>query len=1606
MASTDVAIWTEHETKTIDSSSKPCTMVMYRIVSNKYITGLYVPSILLKSGSIFPAWNDTYQSIGNGLLAGPTTIVNNWQVKGTLQNTNDPTTNRLLLAGTTTQAVSYSGSISSTNYKSTFANFVDTTFSIGPGLQVANITGGLHSSLATDKLAEMTPNDFSTILASNTYNSAVITDNSYNAQNQAFAKSWSGDVVSANTFVIAVSKKAIFSTERWGTGRGITLQNIGIFDGTQCVGINTGVVTNLSSISYTYDGTNSTYTPQNDVGDTSSLKFATSIMPSGGTVGYTTGNAVSCYIQITTNNIASHTINGTYLLKANIVDPINASTNATVQTFTGSSTGILMGLKLENMSLNFTSGYSRPSLTEEAKGAKIKLTWSIGNLNHIYKQTDGSYLTDTTGTDKVVYIENIRRVRTDGYQQPNDTRSQDVLYIGDGSANAISILPEKLWTNNSSDSITDTYGLWFNARYSYYIDAFNVVTGETILNQEHSVTTGPATPINWQEAQVAIESGNPSIQMEWENPLATGTATTIKYTVARTAYGGTGVDVSDNSTTETFTGFTQLSVNNIITTAYSTTTSETLLYGKEFTYTLQANATGNSNTISNVTFSVPDYSSGNSELNYTLDASQNEVGTIIQSSDYLDNSLTYQNNYIVITVPTDYQFTDSSSPTEYQIFEKYKLIATIPKTKVDLSGNKIIFSKYWLNGTNTSMTGAYNTGIFINVIAADPTNGKFSAVGTTKYVKTLAQPKLPYPMPVTNITATDNLLNRITLNWTLPNDSSDTNSPTTYHYISNILIYAIINPNETTDHYDTTETNFDFSTIELPASNTIDGTKYRLITTQGVVTSYTHTNLWDNEIVGYRIVTTNSQGLFSGQDPNNPTSGNILWGTTQTDISGSTYREPIVNYLDLYTFDNTHVQAKTSGPVAATQVTLAGTAQVNSIPVTWTLPAASTYSTDTPLTYSAHYNYTSVLAGAILTPANSVLIPAPVVTATSVTSSTNVSLTGLVPGSTYTVYTTVYTNMQETHAAAINWQAGTDVSRNYTTSTVTPNKYLVMDPLEYTMSLDSTTSIQWQLKSYASITHEYNGDILNAPDFMYPEWRKYSVNPAADPCVIYINEDAFNTGGISITNGDVIAIFGKDSGGRCLECKAWTGLALQMTLSLETDTGRNDGIVNSENELYFLLWNSTTLKITPLYVSGLVKRDGNNDAVSTPSTISYIKQISGSYTITSFAIPNYNYRIYKAGVFLQEVIDIIPSDNNYTYTINDGQASDYDVNWYVSTINTSYSGTYVPNITNQSPIWIAPPAQAIVKQPDVITINNPIKTNVTYSDTTGSSPDLVLGNSGTQTITFNSRSYKFISFNIVDPSYVTIGDLFDQVIASGSETITKILVINEAAKQYEKVGSTWGADYTDPINYDKAYYVNIITSNDVNSTLTITGKQVRGINLGFTIGWNFMGPTTVYNPEDAYTILHKTIVNDSTTTFWSQLLIMFDKNGTFILGGATGATYSMGSMNFTPGDGFIVNVQMGLIVLLGSLAAIRNKGDFTADKNVTTDDYIALADYLVQINPNYKTITTDIATEAASSNFFANIKSLNNTSVGLNDLVYLISYVNNPSIGFPEEGDK
>jgi len=1625
MAST-VAVWTEHEKKTIHDGAiatpdVDCTMIMYRTVGAKYITGIYLPSLLLKNGVIFPEWKNEYQSVtssgqNTGFQAGAITT---WTVKSSFQNSS-PATNRLLLAGTT------GNKITTGDYKSTLANFGNTSFSIGPGLQVATGTGTLHSIVATDKLAELTVNNFSSIIANYQWDPSDL--DSYKDQSTPFVKSWTGSASKPNTFYVHNSNSGLsFNTTHWGTGtgNGIDLIDIGIFDGTKCVGTNASSATiqNLSNISWTDSNGKSTYVPTvtQSGGETADIFMPTS------SDGYNVGNQASCYIRLNNSDLAtdnSNVVAGDYILKVNL---------SSGHSFVDGATTVDKGLTLDNMDITWQA--SRQSAGDEAKGAKVKLLWNVNSSgNKVYEQTNATDL-NTSGTDKIIFTDNIRRLRTDGSGVGGGTLSQDVLYLGNDVGNAISILPEKILTTTDDNTINDQYGLWFNASYTYYINAYNVVTGDIISNKTATILTKPGTPINWKTPQAyTIQDKNPSIVTEWQNPLATGSGGTITYSLVRQSYSVSGTDVSDNSvengtfssttdvtvssTTETIGGV-NVSIGGSYETGYGTDGSngETLLYGKSFSYTLTANNGTNSDSTLTQSFTVPDESDSDI-LNYTCDSSQNPLDTIIQIEDFEGNSLSYQDNYIVINVPSNYTFSDGSSPTEWQIFEKYKLIATITKARTDASGNDIILSNYWYDGKKTSITDKREQGLWFNVIAADPTdptNQKYSAVGITKYVKTLPKPLSPTPDPVTNITVTGGL-NKNTISWNYTYGTTDSNEPSTYNYIHSIEIYAIKNTAGTLEsgvyHYDNASDNtYDFGTG--PAlSNDISEIVYQYITTIDNVSTKSFTtprDLWDNEIVAYRIVTKNVDGVYSGQDPIDPNTGNITWGTTQAaSLEGDSYTYD-------GTFANTHAQGKTLAPVAATGVTIGGSPSRNNIDANWS--PTGEHSNDSPLAYSVSYVYNSILGSGDLSPSNATLVSVPATDAAeqAVSTTTSNDITNLVPGSKYTVTVSVYTNMETTHAADNSWNVGIDSpqTEQYTTTenTVSTSNYALTGtntnndvasgfdiPVKVGHSVYqqefSNFTLTWKHPQYNAFAWALSGgNSRTTPAHMVANWRNSS-SAAGTPTKMTLKPSDVISG-YSIQDGDIIAVFDVTNN-HCLDNYTWNNGDdnTAKVLLCDKDATGNGGFM-------FQLWKLSEKTLHNLYVTQY-DRDGSPGSgdISLNDT-SQMNKIDGGPTDTvyaniQFAIADNKYKIFHQGKLVTTVTNVLTYDAT---SLSDTDKNNYDITWYSDCTGvTSRSNVSSWTSNSESQTWTDSSVTGqLVELPSVITISNPIKSSVKYGD----SDNLVLGNAGVQSFTFNSGEWNYVSFNVVDTAKVQLRNLFGSI--SGLTANDSILMYDYLWNNYDYASNTWSGSPDIPLDYDQGYLLKIVTSDNTSRSLTVTGSQIRGINLQLSQGWNFMGHPYQQNKTGAV-VLANTDINNGSISFWSELIITYSPSGaslkgpkySTIYGGTDTTGYSYGdsgTLTFEHGKMYVTRVAIQLILLIGTLTAIRNKGDFDGDNNITEGDSIALAKYLVKINPDFTNIATTITDEAKSSNYWANLKSIDGTTPDLRDLVYLISHI-------------
>ena len=375
--------------------------------------------------------------------------------------------------------------------------------------------------------------------------------------------------------------------------------------------------------------------------------------------------------------------------------------------------------------MNLQSSSLNPG--DEEKGAKVQITWNVSDGNNILWQHNpndanvNSILSSTSDRSyHFIYVTNITRQRNDTYT------------VGEQLPLTIDMITSKVQTSTSNRTIEDQYGLWYNASYTYSLEGFNVITGDEV-SKTSTIITRPATPENFR--QIYDSTLTPRIIMEWDVPLATGNASTVKYYITRGTYTVTGVDVSDNVTQQTVTHNSSISYSNITDTSYNITG---LLYGKTFpismySYNLNSTSHRSYSTVSqNAT--VTDYSNTNTDVSFNLIAEQNPVaGTKTLEEDSFGNVLNFESDWINIVIEP-YKFGEND-PTHYQIFEQYKLLEEI--AFADIENNTIKISKRWNGNSKSNITD--NQGIYINVVAVHTTNGLYSSSGTTKYIESLGR---------------------------------------------------------------------------------------------------------------------------------------------------------------------------------------------------------------------------------------------------------------------------------------------------------------------------------------------------------------------------------------------------------------------------------------------------------------------------------------------------------------------------------------------------------------------------------------------------------------------------------------------------------------------------------------------------------------------------------------------------------------------------------------------------------------------------------------------------------------------------------------------------
>ena len=172
------------------------------------------------------------------------------------------------------------------------------------------------------------------------------------------------------------------------------------------------------------------------------------------------------------------------------------------------------------------------------------------------------------------------------------------------------------------------------------MNGYNVITGDSVSNNSYIITR-PATPIEFTQTQLSDSTG---IVISWNDHLATGNASTIKYYLTRNSYTVTGIDVSDTVTVKTVTQSAQ-NYSDITDMSYNI---GDLLYEKTFNlnlYSYNQNSTSSrSYGTSSISVTSPSVSDGQSFVSYTLTAEQNPV-------DY--TKLLEPVSYTHLTLPTN-----------------------------------------------------------------------------------------------------------------------------------------------------------------------------------------------------------------------------------------------------------------------------------------------------------------------------------------------------------------------------------------------------------------------------------------------------------------------------------------------------------------------------------------------------------------------------------------------------------------------------------------------------------------------------------------------------------------------------------------------------------------------------------------------------------------------------------------------------------------------------------------------------------------------------------------------------------------------------------------
>ncbi|MBT7452135.1 MAG: hypothetical protein HN793_14955, partial [Rhodospirillaceae bacterium] len=735
-------------------------------------------------------------------------------------------------------------------------------------------------------LPDSDTNDFTSFLVNNAFNNDDTLTYSLST-NSPLTHVHVGDPIKSNTFFLNGSSDGTglqFNTTNWGTD-GIVLEEIYVFDGTLCVGLHENKI-DLEDITYDKsDNSNSKYSAifNSIYASQADVTIVTSESQTTPANGYSKNNSIKFYVLLNNNNLdLSYVVPGRYLIEVN---PVSMSRT----TFVAETTSINFGISINNPSLSISSGVTNHGNNDDT-GSSINVTWNTQNT-FVLALPDTTTSISSSTNNNVSYVTSIVRTRHD--TAINEDRLHHDLNGTNPNNEFVMLENIKAKTSSNNVTFTDTDNLFFNARFSYTINAVNVITGDTYSSTSSQIVTPPSVPIN-----VVQDTSVPHFKFTYDNHFANGTADTINYRLVRSSFTISGTNAISVFVQETVrSDTTQVTTKEI-------TTGQDLLYGKPYDLELSAyNSGGQSyNTVTYNDIVMPNLGVNENAVTFTYEAKRIEIGgSTIQDID--SQNVIEKQTYIELTI-SEHTFNDGTVANEYKVYEKQKLMHTITSP-----GTYIISRKYG-NNSNSLVSYSYDDSVFIDIVAINAGQNKYSNISTTTHITTLSAPPPVVPSPLTNIDISGGQ-NSMTISFRLFDDYTEKVYVDLLRSEQTASKDVFTSSDYLDVRYGTGIEQLDYLT--LPISGTYLGKGGDTIT-------HTITGLGDNLIAAFRFTNFSEEVVRAGEVLYPSVESGRTYNTSDETTTGEIDYGTNQDYTETYSTEPDYIyknESKTTGPTAA-----------------------------------------------------------------------------------------------------------------------------------------------------------------------------------------------------------------------------------------------------------------------------------------------------------------------------------------------------------------------------------------------------------------------------------------------------------------------------------------------------------------------------------------------------------------------------------------------------------------------------------------------------------------------------------------------------------------